>query len=495
MTDSDCNRVDNGSYARDRGGDFSSLPEDLGAADLMNKQAAALGGFAAAMAIALLMAFPRQVHAASSHPNEQTISIDEIISSLRGMMSNQPAPKPPPPSSDKAAQEVKESKDAKEPKESKESKSGQYRVYPSPAVANDDAGALGARSRAVAREEPETGTVAASGARGMQFFPVFPAAALPDELPQFLPLSSNRDLGVIDAKASRAVIFIHDVSRNADHGVSVLSSLAGEESENTLILAPLFPLEADVPRLETGLPDNGKPVARWPLGRSGGAERWQYGGDSLPVARSKGISSFTAVDLLVMYLADRRLLPNLRHITIVGHGAGGDFVHRYAAFGQAPEMAAAQGVETRFLIANPSSFLYFTSARPKTEGNGMAIPSGSKCEGENAYPYGLADLIPYGRRLGGNATRLSYPEKRATYLVGDKITRDPFLDLDCSAMAQGKDRMARAIGYEKHLASCFGDAAFARQRFKAVSGVGYDAAAVLGSRCGVAVLFGNGECQ
>ena len=46
-------------------------------------------------------------------------------------------------------------------------------------------------------------------------------------------------------------------------------------------------------------------------------------------------------------------------MVIFGNSAGGQFVNRYAAVGRGPGALAARGIQTRFIVANPSTYLYF----------------------------------------------------------------------------------------------------------------------------------------
>ena len=51
-------------------------------------------------------------------------------------------------------------------------------------------------------------------------------------------------------------------------------------------------------------------------------------------------------------------------VVIFGNSAGGQFVNRYAAVGRGPGALAARGIQTRFIVANPSTYLYFGDDRP-----------------------------------------------------------------------------------------------------------------------------------
>ncbi len=323
-----------------------------------------------------------------------------------------------------------------------------------------------------------------------QFFPVLPAGALPDTPPQLLPVASNKELEADNADVTRAIIVIHDIQRGSAEGVATLMTLSGASPESTLIIAPQFPLGVDIVRFAAYLPDQGRTVARWSVEAG-----WQNGGDSFLQNAKLGVSSFSAVDLLLLYLSDRRRFPMLAQVVVAGHGMGADFVQRYAAFGQAPDILKKEFIDVRFLVANPSTYLYFTASRPSESGPAFAPPKETAaCPGINAYPFGLNDLNVYGRKVGGNEARMRYPERKVTYLVGGKILNDNLMDRSCAAAAQGPDRLARGRNYARYLIQTFGDALGSRHFFGAIPGAGYDSVALYGSFCGMETLFGNGKC-
>lgn len=342
---------------------------------------------------------------------------------------------------------------------------------------------------AAPRTSYRPGEVPPISALPKQFFPILPSGALPDAQPQLLPVASNFELEADHGAIRRAIIIIHDLQRNSAEGVATLMTLNGSGANDTLILAPQFPLSTDIERFAQHLPEAGRNIARWPVEAG-----WQMGGESLIPSARRGISSFMATDLLLMFLADRRRFPVLEQVIIAGHGMGGDFVQRYAAIGQAPDLAEQEGLVIRFLVANASTYLYLTNQRPAVSRPGFTPPDQSACPPFNSYPFGLNELVPYARRIGPSAIRLRYPERRITYLVGDRILSDNYIDHTCAADLQGKDRTARAQNFARYLAHSFGETAGRGQRFALVPKAGYDPVSLYGSSCGMETLFGNGAC-
>jgi hypothetical protein len=322
------------------------------------------------------------------------------------------------------------------------------------------------------------------------WFPILPFDAAPDAEPQLLPVASNLPLDSNHANITRAIIVIHDVSRDASSAVAMLATLAGEANKTTFILAPQFLLESDIARFAGHLPDNGRNVAHWAAGA------WEDGGNSIAAAPDKDISSFTAIDLLLVFLSDRKLFPSLKDIVVAGHGAGGDFVLRYAAIGLAPDLINPGDVAIQFVAANPSSYLYFTPMRPAGgDKSGFGLPSTDRCPHYDSYKYGLDSLNDYARRTGANAIRLRYIDRRVTYMIGENAAGDDrFPDNNCAAMLEGIDRHARAINYDLYLSTIFGDDANKTQKSAGIPSAGYDPVAMFGSSCGMSVLFGDGNC-
>ncbi len=318
------------------------------------------------------------------------------------------------------------------------------------------------------------------------FFPVVPYDAPSDAQPSFVPLAANHPLTGDHAGITRAIVVIHDFSRDATRALAVMSTLAGAGGESTLILAPQFLLDSDIARFAAHLPDRGTGFARWPLGG------WSGGGDSLATGRQKGVSSFTVLDLLLMFLDDRQSFPDLATIVVAGHGEGADFVQRYAAAGRAPDVMERS---LRFVVANASSFLYLTKARPRTGKPGFGPLDAKPCADADNWPSGVDALNAYARRAGANAMKLGYLTKDTAYLAGAAAaSNDPAPDTSCAARVQGRDRAERAATYAAYLATIYGDVARTRHTLALIPTAGYDAVALFGSSCGMALLFGDGDC-
>jgi hypothetical protein len=347
---------------------------------------------------------------------------------------------------------------------------------------------------------PETAKPPEAAIPAIGTFPVLPYGAADNQPPLLVPVASNHALDGNHATLTRAIIVIHDTARDASAALAGMMALAGEANASTLIIAPQFLLDSDIAHFADHLPDRGKGFARWPLGGQV-IDGWQTGGDSAASTNGgpqKGISSFTVIDLLLLFLADRQNFPALKDVVIAGYGAGGDFVARYAAAGQAPDLLEAAPMPVRFLVADASSYLYPTATRGSGGRQGFVRPDATQCPDFDVWPYGLERLNAYAKRAGGNAIKMRLPARFITYIAnppgGKTAKADAFPDLSCAAALQGADRAARAANYRIYLTVTFGELAQQTQNFAVLPKPAPDAVGFFGSACGMSVLFGNGAC-
>ncbi|MDD4616514.1 MAG: hypothetical protein PHW76_05285 [Alphaproteobacteria bacterium] len=317
------------------------------------------------------------------------------------------------------------------------------------------------------------------------FFPVLPEDAPPDTRPQFVPIAAKIPANKVNYGIDRAIVVIHDETRDAPAAFALLSALGGAQNASTVIIAPQFLIQTDLMRFIDYLPDKGKDFASWPI------VGWISGDDSVPVSGRRNISSFTVVDMLLMYLSDRTIFPDMKTIVIAGHGAGANFVQRYAAFSKAHDLVTRAFIDVRYLVAGAKSYLYQTPSRA-TGKRSFGLPDKAACPEYNAYPYGMEKLNAYARRRGMNAAKIDYGIRFITY-INANASGAP-LDTECSTLAQGATSAVRAENYHRYLKSVYGDLSERTQRFVKVLGPAYDALALFGSPCGMAVLFGDGMC-
>jgi len=290
-----------------------------------------------------------------------------------------------------------------------------------------------------------------------------------------------------------AVVMVHGdgrSGRNAIETVTDAAALAGEGGLAWLFVAPQFLLEGDVEFHV--LPDD---YLFWSdLG-------WKQGNLSLDTAehpRPVRVSSFAVLDSLLVRMAEQS--PNLQSIVVAGHSAGGQFVQRFAAGSLAQPILESCGIEVSYVVANPSSYLYWNAERvvPGTR-NEFEVPPPetiTACPGYDDYKYGLLGRNAYMSARSDSLLRAQYRDRLVTVLLGELDT-DPnhsSLDTSCPAALEGAFRRERGIIYHAYLGHFFGATAGETHRTISVPGVAHDSHDMFTSECGVAELFGGGEC-
>jgi pimeloyl-ACP methyl ester carboxylesterase len=299
-----------------------------------------------------------------------------------------------------------------------------------------------------------------------------------------LPIYISRDLSAPQPGVTRAVLVFHGRSRNADdYFRSAQKALAaavqaGAPADATLLVAPQFLAEADV--TSHHLADD---TLRWTW------TGWE-GGDAArgPAA----ISSFEAIDAILARLADRKLFPALKSVIIAGHSGGGQVVQRYAVVGRGEAALKAAGLSVRYVVANPSSYLYFSADRPLA-GGGFAPPAGTMCANFNQWKYGWEGAPPYAQSALPAVLEHGYALRDVIYLLGtaDVNPNHPALDKSCAGELQGAYRLVRGLNYVGYLRRRDTDTV---HRLWEVEGVGHDGDRMLTSSCGLAALFDLGTC-
>ncbi|MBX9296551.1 hypothetical protein ACFFU8_11290 [Chromobacterium piscinae] len=260
-----------------------------------------------------------------------------------------------------------------------------------------------------------------------------------------LPIHFSRDWSRPQPGVRRAVITVHGWPRRDLRSGGYAAAQAGEAARGTIVIAPQFLIQADIDAHH--LPDK---VLRW------GVNDWAIGYDAEAPA---ALSSFDALDAILTRLADKRLFPDLDVVVIAGHSTGGRFVQHYAAIGHGQAALLERGVHIRYVVSNPSIYLYFTAARPK--------PADAACGKTDHWEYGLGGALPrYARQpVSPAALRTAYLSRDIVISAGhgrhrpDRVPagyhlrgrgpgRDPFRarpQLSADAAAAGRGRRAKVV--------------------------------------------------
>ncbi len=287
-----------------------------------------------------------------------------------------------------------------------------------------------------------------------------------------LPVYAAPAFGLPHPEITRAVIFIHSQQRRGDQLFAMAEAVASVADEKTMVVVPQFLIGKDVEALKLS-----GPTLRW------SANGWKGGEPA--VAPADPVSSYAALDTVLRTVADPLLLPNLKTVVLAGHSAGGQMVQRYAIVGQAAGDLAARGLDLRFVVASPSSYLYFTADRPYSDA--------AACPERNQWRYGFEDPPPYVGGMRSGVLEQRYRGLDVVYLLGgaDDRTDDPSLDVSCAALVQGPNRLARGKAFVRYLARRAGAPI---HHLAIVPDVGHDGSGMFISPCGLAALLGKPGC-
>jgi pimeloyl-ACP methyl ester carboxylesterase len=304
-----------------------------------------------------------------------------------------------------------------------------------------------------------------------------------------IPYESSQSLSRPLPGITRAVIVVHGLKRNVEsefRTATRAASMAGAEGRETLLLAPQFLNETDL--TAHALPAE---VLRW-RGSS-----WESG---QPAVAPAPVSSFEVLDALIAHLCDRAIFPNLRTIVVAGHSAGGQIVQRYAVVGNAEQLAGAQGIHVRFVVANPSSYIYFSDDRPIFAKSGpiqFAPFRSPGCPDFNHWKYGPAmppTYVALAAAANWQETEDGFAKRDVVYLLGtaDNDPDHPELDKSCAGEAEGPMRFARGQAYFAYLHARH--PSDWNQRLRFVPHVAHSADEMFTSQCGIASIFDHGKC-
>jgi pimeloyl-ACP methyl ester carboxylesterase len=268
---------------------------------------------------------------------------------------------------------------------------------------------------------------------------------------------------------TRALIIVHGRLRDAQTYLESGEKAAANAGQgaNTLVIAPRFLIEADAQHEH--LDDQ---LLRWT------DNGWMAGEPSTAPGH---ISSYGALDQIIKHLGNRKLFPALKEIVVAGHSGGGQVVQRFALTSHEHPKLQSEGIGLRYVVANPSSYAYFTAQRP------VKFDAAS-CPGFNDWKYGMQNLPAYAKGQSPAQLEQAYVSRDITYLLGQQDT-DPnhhALDKGCEAETQGAYRLIRGHNYFDYLKQRHPQLG---QRLVEVPGVGHNGDGMFTSPEGQKVLF------
>jgi pimeloyl-ACP methyl ester carboxylesterase len=269
----------------------------------------------------------------------------------------------------------------------------------------------------------------------------------------------------------RAFVVIHGADRNADtyFETAVSATAAAGASLRTVIVSPRFQTLEDGPA-----PDE-------PYWSSGG---WKEGHLSSVDGLVPRVSSYAALDNVLEILTDRTRFPFLDTIVVAGHSAGGQVVHRFAATSAVQERTA--GVVFRYVVANPSTYLYLRPERPAHEG--FALPDEGACPDYDDWHYGLQERNSYAGSVPLDSIRVRLTTRDVRILLGDADSLSASLDVTCGANLQGAYRYERGLSLLEYMDRYFAGHRHGRM---VAPGVGHSSRNMFLSDVGQRALFGG----
>lgn len=267
-------------------------------------------------------------------------------------------------------------------------------------------------------------------------------------------------------RVTQLVVSLHGSGRNAgDYHSRMFEAAARSRAQGeTLIVSPDYKADTD---------NTVSRELRW-----ADSATWRDGRRS-----TSGVSSFLAMDELLLSLVNSGQYPNLQRIVLAGHGAGGQFIQRYAMMNRLEP--GLPGFRFLYLPTNPASYAYLDDRRPAAGGT-FAVPGGT-CNAFNEWKYGLGTLPPgYVSDTGADTARLQYGQRDVVYVLGSNNTGSMGLDATCMAKAQGDNRLLRGENYFRYVSEYYGRRT---HRVENVAGVGHSASNMFQSETMRSLLF------
>jgi hypothetical protein len=244
---------------------------------------------------------------------------------------------------------------------------------------------------------------------------------------RFLRAWESLPLERTDTLVRHAIVVVHGSDRDADAYFQTMvdAAIQAGRIEATLVIAPRFMTDEDGPKADE------------PFWSSDG---WKKGDASTTNGPLPRISSYAALDTILARLDVPGRFPKLTDIAVTGHSAGGQVVHRYAAATPMPARLRA-GVSVRYVVANPSTWLYLGPER--LFGSVFSAPPIASCPDYDDWHYGLQRRNAYASAASASDLKNQLIERDVTVLLGTADTLTAGLDVTCGANLQGRRRSDR----------------------------------------------------
>ena len=246
---------------------------------------------------------------------------------------------------------------------------------------------------------------------------------------------------------------------------------------------------------------------------------WRFGDLSLSTSshpRADRVSSYTVMDNIVEFLATSGNFPNLQKIIIAGQSAMGQYVNRYAAISPIEVTIAGSGVDMKYIVMNPSTYLYFTNERvyPGTMDTFLEphpfwsslCPATNCCHDDESCPsityddyfFGLSNPSSYNTYLshvvdaiGVEGIKNRYRNKTVAYLLG-RLDKDPCaegLDNSCGARLEGRTRLERGLIYYNYIGHALGTSVYGTHHLETIENACHNSDPIYRSNLGRKHVF------
>lgn len=298
-----------------------------------------------------------------------------------------------------------------------------------------------------------------------------------------------------DPDVTHAVFIQHGAAQNPvtyfDNAYAALEEAASDRpdldlEDHTMVLATAKIGQSHVEDHPERYEDGHYPY--WPGG-------WRGGSDS---RNDPSVSNFDLLDAMALHIADE--FPAVESIVFAGHSAGGQVMSRYSVGSPIHDDLQDRGLDVRYVVSNPSSFLYLDRQRPDLDAeegvidyaNEDPVVDGEACEAFNSYAYGLeGDVVEYMARRPAEELVADFRDREVFIFQGEE-DNDPeggALDTRCQAMTQGAHRLERGERYYEHLGAVYGPDVYESTFLETVPGVGHSHSRMFASEAGKDILF------
>jgi hypothetical protein len=262
-----------------------------------------------------------------------------------------------------------------------------------------------------------------------------------------LRYASNHAIGEQNKDIKQLVIYIHGARRNGldyyEWGEKAVK--AANKGDETLFISPQFTSEKDL--------EDHKHDANHLFWAN---NNWRIGDESVSGKKrtmDNSFSSFSLIDSMIVQICNKKLFPKLKNIIVIGHSAGGQFVSRYLGMTPMPNLLTKYNF--RFIVMNPSTYLYLDNRRPLVFGGKLAFVKTDSvgCEVFDEYPRGMKKLNPYASKIGAETIKKQFLSRDVVFILGgnDVNINDSSLDKSCGGNLQGRFRLERGQFFYEYI--------------------------------------------